>query len=80
MNKDATAYQTRNDANDRHITRVRTATEVLGFSPINIRKMTSEEFWPMFDQFFIAQRKLAEKINRELLEQNLMLWEHENIF
>ena len=80
MNKDATAYQTRNDANDRRITRVRTATEVLGFSPINIRKMTSEEFWPMFDQFFIAQRKLAEKINRELLEQNLMLWEHENIF
>ena len=80
MNKDAAAYQTRNNANDRRITRVRTATEVRGFSPINIRKMTSEEFWPMFDRFFIAQRMLAEKINRELLEQNLMLWEHENIF
>ena len=79
MNKNATVYQTRDVANDRRITRVRTATGVRGFSPVNIRKVTSEEYWPMFDNYFVLQRALADKINRQLLEQNLMLWEHENV-
>jgi hypothetical protein len=79
MAKDATAYQQRNTNKDRRVTKVKTAQGTLGFSAVNIRKRTSEKYWPMFDQFFTAQKALAEKINCRLLKQGLMLWKHENV-
>lgn len=79
MAKDATAYQQRNTNKDRRVTKVKTAQGTLGFSAVNIRKRTSEKYWPMFDQYFTAQKALAEKINCRLLKQGLMLWKHENV-
>lgn len=79
MRKKASNYQTRTTPNDRRVTRVKTATGITGFSQKNVKKITDETFWPIFDRYFDAQRKLAEKINRQLLEQELILWKHENI-
>ena len=80
MEKDATAYQKRDTATDRRLTRVKTATGARGFSQINIRKVTSEEYWPMFDRYFEAKKTLAEKILQQLTDAGLLLWKPSNVY
>jgi hypothetical protein len=80
MNKDATAYQHLNAANDHRVTRVKTQKGAKGFSKVNVRKVTSCEYWPMFDRYFDAMKLLAEKIVKQLVNTNLLLWEPSNLY
>lgn len=80
MGKDATDYQNSSRENDRRLTKVKIAKGVLGFSQSNVRKVVSEEHWPMFDCFFVALKKLSEKIIRQMVEANLLLWKPENVY
>ena len=80
MKKDATSYKTRDTPNDRRVTRVKTGIGTKGFSKINIRKVTSEEYWPVFDQYFDAMKILAEKIVWQMVSKGLLLWKPSNIY
>ena len=80
MAKDATVYQVRDSASDRRLTRVKTAQGVMGFSQVNVRKVTSEEYWPMFDCYFSAIKVLAEKILFQMSEAGLLLWKPSNVY
>lgn len=80
MKKDATGYQPLNTTNDHRMTRVKTQKGVRGFSKVNVRKVTSEEYWTMFDRYFDAMKLLAEKIIRQLVDANLLLWEPSNLY
>lgn len=79
MEKDAAGYQHLDTANDRRMTRVKTQKGVLGFSSVNVRKLTSETYWPIFDRYFTAMDVLAEKIIRRMVETGLLLWHPSNI-
>jgi hypothetical protein len=77
--KDAAGYQHLDTANDHRMTRVKTQKGVLGFSSVNVRKLTSETYWPIFDRYFTAMDVLAEKIIRRMVETGLLLWHPSNI-
>jgi hypothetical protein len=80
MEKNANAYQHLNAVSDRRVTRVKTQKGVKGFSKVNVRKVTNREYWPMFDTYFDAMKNLAEKIIKQLVDANLLLWEPSNIY
>ena len=80
MCKNAAVYQMRDNVSNRAMTRVRTAKGVKGFSRVNVRKVTSEEYWPMFDRYFDAIKSLAEKILRQMVDLELLLWEPSNVY
>lgn len=80
MKKDATAYQVRDVAKDRRVTRVKTGPGAKGFSKVNIRKVTSGEYWPIFDSYFDAMKVLAEKIVEQMVSKGLLLWKPSNIY
>lgn len=79
MEKDAAGYQPLDTPNDRRMTRVKTQKGVLGFSDINVRKVTSKEYWPMFDHYFAAMDVLANKIINMMVKKGLLLWHPSNI-
>lgn len=80
MEKDATAYAHLEKADDHRMTRVKTQKGVRGFSKVNVRKVTNQEYWPMFDNYFDAMKILAEKIIRQLVDSKLLLWEPSNLY
>lgn len=80
MCKNAAVYQMRDNVSNRAMTRVRTAKGVKGFSRVNVRKVTSEEYWPMFDRYFDAIKSLAEKILRQMVDLELLLWKPSNVY
>ena len=80
MKKGTTSYKTRDTPNDRRVTRVKTGVGTKGFSKINIRKVTSEDYWPVFDQYFDAMKILAEKIVWQMVSKGLLLWKPSNIY
>lgn len=80
MGKSSADYQEVNKQNDRRMTRVKTVKGTHGFSRSSIRYAVPEENLPMFTRFFDARDTLARKINRQLVDQGLMLWERENIY
>lgn len=80
MQKDATSYKTRETPNDRRVTRVKTGVGAKGFSKVNIRKVTSEEYWPVFDKYFYNMKVLAEKIVCQMVNKGLLLWKPSNIY
>lgn len=80
MGKDATSYATLDKANDKRITKVKTTKGTKGFGRNTIASAVGSKDLPIFIKFFNARDILAKKINRQLLEQNLILWERENIY
>lgn len=80
MSRPAAAYQMRDNVSSRAVTRVKTAQGVKGFSKVNVRKVTSEEYWPMFDRYFDAIKTLAEKILQQMTDSGLLLWKPSNVY
>lgn len=80
MGKSPADYQEVKRLNDRRITRVRTAKGTHGFSRSTIRHAVPSKDLHIFNRFFDARDVLAQKINRQLVEQHLLLWKRENIY
>ena len=80
MGKDPTTYTDLQTDNDTRITKVKTTKGTKGFGRNTIRHAVSSESLPIFERFFDARDTLARKINRQLVESGLLLWERENIY
>jgi len=80
MGKDVSTFQTVTADDDRRITRVKTTKGTKGFGRNNIQYVVDSSSLPVFEKFFDARDALARKINRQLVEQGLLLWERENIY
>lgn len=80
MGKDVKTFKTIDKANDKRITKVKTTKGTKGFGRKTIAYVVGSKDLPIFNRFFDARDVLAKKINRQLVEQNLLLWERENIY
>ena len=64
---------------DTRITRTK-VSKGMKFGKNSIRQFAPKEKWSIFEDFFAKREVLARKINKELLDAGLLLWERENIF
>ena len=80
MGKDVTTYATMDKAKDKRITKVKTTKGTKGFGRTTIAYVVGSNDLPIFIKFFDARDVLAKKINKQLVEQGLLLWERENIY
>ena len=80
MGKDASSFSTLDKENDTRITKVKTTKGTKGFGRNTIPYVVASKHVPIFTEFFNARDVLARKINNQLVEQGLLLWERENIY
>ena len=80
MGKDVSTYSMMDKSVDKRITKVKTTKGTKGFGRNTITYVVGSNYLPVFNRFFDARDALAKKINRQLVEQNLLLWERENIY
>jgi hypothetical protein len=80
MGKDPENFQDLQTDNDTRITKVKTTKGTRGFGRNTIKYAVNSEYLPIFEEFFDARDTLARKINKELVDQGLLLWERENIY
>ena len=80
MGKDVSSFRNMSMDKNRRITKVKTTKGTRGFSSKNIEYVIPGSCLPLFQTFFEARDALARKINRQLVEHHLLLWERENIF
>lgn len=79
MGRDVSSYTTLDKEKDTRVTKVK-ITKGKGFGRNTIAYAISNKDMPIFTKFFDARDVLARKINKQLVEQNLLLWERENIY
>lgn len=80
MGKDTTQFRELDTDNDTRITRVKTTKGTKGFGRNTIKYAVASQYLPIFTHFFEVREVLARKINRQLVQSGLLLWERENIF
>lgn len=80
MGKHAGDFKSIESSTDSRITRVKTAKGTYGFGRNTISLFVDKNNLPLFEHFFDARDALARKINRQLVEQKLLLWERENMY
>ena len=62
------------------ITKNKTTKGTKGFGRNTIKYAVNSASLPIFEHFFEVRDILAKKINKQLVEQGLLLWERENIY
>lgn len=80
MGKDESSFKEFESQNDTRITKVKTTKGTKGFGRDTIKYAVKSEYLPIFIEFFDNRDILARKINRQLVESGLLLWERENIY
>lgn len=80
MGKDVSKFTTLDREDDKRITKVKTTKGTKGFGRNTIAYAVGSKDLHIFYRFFDARDILAKKINKQLVEQNLLLWERENIY
>lgn len=80
MHKDVDSFKALDNPDDRRITRVKTTKGTHGFGRNTIAGFVSDADLPIFNDFFDKRDTLALKINQELLDAHLLLWQRENIY
>lgn len=80
MGKDTSTFSTLDKTNDKRITKVKTTKGTKGFGRNTIAFAVGSQDMPIFNKFFDARDILAKKINKQLLDSHLLLWERENIY
>ena len=80
MGKDSSSFKELESDNDTRINKVKTTKGTRGFGRNTIKYAVNSEYLPMFIHFFDVRDALAKKINKQLVEQKLILWERENIY
>ncbi len=80
MGKDINTYATPDTSSNKRITKVKTTKGTKGFGRNTIAFAVNSKDLPIFLKFFDTRDVLAKKINRQLVESGLLLWERENIY
>ena len=80
MGKDESSFKEFESQNDTRITKVKTTKGTKGFGRNTIKYAVKSEYLTIFIEFFDNRDILARKINRQLVESGLLLWERENIY
>lgn len=80
MGKDISKFSEQDNSKGKKIAKVKTTKGSVGFSRNNIKSYIPKEDLPIFYHFFDVRETLAKKINKQLLDNNLILWERENIW
>ena len=80
MRKDISKFKTLDAKKDKRITKVKTTKDTKGFSRTNIPFVIQSKDLPIFYEYFDARDALAKKINQQLVDAKILLWERENIY
>ena len=80
MEKDISKYKEQEDPSGKKLAKTKTTKGTIGFGRNTIAKRVPKEDLNIFIKFFDAREKLAIKINKQLFDNHLILWERENIF
>lgn len=80
MGKDTSTFKNLDTNNDKRISKTKTTKGTKGFGRNTIKYVVNSKDLKIFEKFFDARDILAKKINRQLVEQGLLLWERENIY
>jgi hypothetical protein len=80
MGKDTSKFKTLDKETDRRIAQTKTVKGTTGFGRNTIKSAVGSADLPIFYDFFNARDILTKKINRQLVESGLLLWERENIY
>lgn len=80
MGKDTSEFKELDKQNDTRITKVKTTKGTKGFGRKTIKFAVNSADLPIFENFFDKRDILARKINRQLVNSGLLLWERENIY
>ena len=80
MGKDESSFKEFESQNDTRITKTKTTKGTKGFGRNTIKYAVKSEYLPIFIEFFDNRDNLARKINRQLVESGLLLWEREHIY
>ncbi len=80
MGKNSSSFSTLHSENDKRINKTKTTKGTKGFGKNTIKYIVSSKDLPIFDHFFSVRDILAKKINKQLIENGLLLWERENIY
>ena len=80
MGKDTSEFKTLQTDNDTRITKVKTTKGTKGFGRKTIKFAVNSAALPIFENFFDKRDILARKINKQLVDSGLLLWERENIY
>ena len=80
MGKDTSKFKTLDSANDTRISKTKTTEGTTGFGRNTIKSVVGSTDLPTFINFFDTRDVLARKINKQLVENGLLLWERENIY
>ena len=80
MGKDTSEFKELQTDNDTRITKVKTTKGTKGFGRKTIKFAVNSADLPIFENFFDKRDILARKINRQLVDSGLLLWERENIY
>ena len=79
MNKDVNNFKILNNET-RVLYKVKTTKGTVGFGRNTIKNVVNSEYLQIFYDFFDKRDILAKKINKQLLDTGLLLWERENIY
>ena len=80
MGKDTSKFKTLDKEIDTRISQTKTTKGSTGFGRNTIKSVVNSENLQIFYDFFDARDILARKINKQLVDNNLLLWERENIY
>ena len=79
MGKDTSQFKELDKQNDTRIAKVKTTKGTKGFRKENIKFVVPSDSLSIFTAFFDSRDVLARKINKQLVDSGLLLWERENI-
>lgn len=80
MRKDVDSFKEAENVRGKRISKMKTTKGSLPFKDINMKFVVGSAYLPIFDKFFKVRRTLGEKINKQLLDAGLLLWERENLY
>lgn len=73
-------FKKKKDKNNRSREQHKTTKDTSGFGLNTIKNVVNSENLPIFYHFFEVRDVLAKKINKQLLDAGLLLWERENLY
>lgn len=80
MGKDVESFKEAENVKGKRISKMKTTKGSLPFKEENMKSVVRSAELPIFHTFFKARRSLGEKINKQLLDAGLLLWERENLY
>ncbi len=79
MGKDINSFKNL-DNDPRMLYRTKTTKGSIGFGRNNVKSVIGSQDLYIFYDFFDKRDALAKKINKQLVDSNLLLWERENVY